>query len=168
MGTMVTGAVQAYGQILQANAQADASKYNAYIQKQNAAIATQNQNIASQSGEAQAGISEQKTRATSGAIQANQAASGVDVNSGSAVDARQSTAELGELDALTIRSNATREAYGYETQVVSDKANANLDEFEAKNDETAGYIQAAGTVLGSLDSAASNFAKFQMAGGFGG
>lgn len=168
MGSIVTGGLQSYGQLFEGNAQADAAKYNAYIQRQNAAIATTNQNIASQSGAEQASLSEQRTRATSGAIQANQGASGVDVNSGSAVDTRQSAAEIGELDALTIRSNATREAYGYENQAVSDTAQANLDTAEAKNDITASEIGATGTFIGAQDKAAANFLSFQMSGGFGG
>lgn len=54
-----------------------------------------------------------------GAIKAAEAAGNVDVNSGSAVDVQSSAAALGELNAITIRGNAAKEAYGYETQSTS-------------------------------------------------
>lgn len=44
------------------------------------------------------------------------AASGIDVGYGSAVDVQADTAFLGELDARTIRTNAMREAWGYQVQ----------------------------------------------------
>ena len=44
------------------------------------------------------------------------AANGVDLSSGSPLDILGDTAMYGELDALTIRSNAEREAYGYRVQ----------------------------------------------------
>lgn len=51
-----------------------------------------------------------------GAQRAALASQGVDVNSGSAAEAQASTAYLGELDAVTLRNNATREAWGYQVQ----------------------------------------------------
>ncbi len=60
-----------------------------------------------------------KTRGQVGAIEASQAASNITVGSGSAVDVRSSAAEMGELDALTIRSNAEKQAYGYQTQAAA-------------------------------------------------
>lgn len=164
----LSAGVGAYGAYQTGQAEKASSLYNARISQQNAAIATQNMNIAGQAGAAQAGMSEQRTRATTGAIKANQAASGIDVNSGSAVAVQSSASELGELDALTIRSNATREAYGYEQQAHSLNAQSNLDKFEAANDSTAGAINATSTFLGGAGNAANEFAKYRMAGGFGG
>lgn len=51
-----------------------------------------------------------------GAQRAALAASGVDVNSGSAAELQGDTVELGELDALLIRNNAAREARGFAFQ----------------------------------------------------
>lgn len=51
-----------------------------------------------------------------GSQRAGFAAQGVDVGSGSAVDVQADAAYLGELDALTIRNNAAREAWGYEVE----------------------------------------------------
>jgi hypothetical protein len=44
------------------------------------------------------------------------AAGGIDVSSGSAVDVQADTAFFGELDALQIKTNAAREAWGFSTQ----------------------------------------------------
>lgn len=157
-----------FGAYEQGEAASKASWYNAQVAQQNSKVALQNMAIAGQAGEAQAGISEQRTRATQGSIKANEAASGVDVNTGSSVQTQMSESELGKLDALTVRSNATKEAYGYQVQSENFKAQSTLDEFESKQDTEAAEIGGASTFLGSLSSSASNFVKYQLAGGFGG
>jgi hypothetical protein len=167
--SLAGGALGAYGSYMQGQSAAAAARYNATIEKNNATIAKQNAAIAGEAGSFQAYQVGQKTRSEVGTIAANQAAGGIDVNKGSAVDVRSSAAELGELDALTVRSNAAREAYGYQTQADTHTAQSNLDLFEAANDQTAGTIGAASTFLGSAGSAALNFRKYQLeAGGLGG
>lgn len=44
------------------------------------------------------------------------AAQGVDIESGSALELQEDTAELAEADAMTIKNNAWKEAWGYRTQ----------------------------------------------------
>lgn len=51
-----------------------------------------------------------------GSQRAAYAAQGIDVASGSSVEVQADTAKQGELDALTIRTNAAREAWGYRVQ----------------------------------------------------
>lgn len=165
--TALSGVTGAYGAIKQGEAQKSADDYNASVASQNSAQATRNAQISSEAGMEQTAMQEQKTRAQVGAIKANQAAAGVDVNSGSAVDVRSSAAELGQLDALTVRSNATKEAYGYQVQSSNFDSQATLDKAEGENAEEAGFIGAGNTFLGSVGSGASNFAKFQLQGGFG-
>lgn len=159
--TLASAGLGAYGQIQQGQAKASSDRFNAALDRNNAQIARENAERAGQAGEAQAGISEMKTRAQVGAIKANQAAGGVDVNTGSAVDVRSSAAALGELDAISIRSNAAREAYGYQQNSRSFEQQANLGESEAKNADIAGPINAAGTLLGGIGDAATNWAKWQ-------
>ncbi|WP_332774437.1 hypothetical protein [Pseudomonas sp. ESBL1] len=83
---------------------------------QNAAFAGEAANDAIKRGEFEADQSRIDTRNMIGAQRAGFAANGVDVNSGSAADIQDDTAALGELDALTIKNNAAREAWGYRTQ----------------------------------------------------
>lgn len=162
------GAIGAYGSYEQGQAAKSAANYNAQVATENSQVAKQNANIAGQAGDQQAGIKELENRVKLGSIKANQGASGVDINSGSAVKVQQSAAELGALDALTIRSNATKTAYGYEVQGQNETAQAQLDKYSGQTAQEAGNIGAASTFLGGVGNAASTFAKFQMAGGFGG
>lgn len=148
--------MQALGSIQQGNAAASSAKYNAQIQENNAKIAQQNSIFASEQGAANAGIEQQKTRAQVGAIKAAQAANGVDVNSGSAIDVRSSAESLGMLNAITIRSNASRHAYGYQTEAASDKAQAALDKQQAKYAKTAGYVGAGTSILGGAAKASES------------
>jgi hypothetical protein len=136
--------------------QAQSAKYNAQIQSNNAQIAQQNATFAGEEGAANAGAEQQKTRAQVGGIKAAQAANNVDVNSGSAVDVRSSAAELGELNAITIRSNAARTAYGYQTAAASDTAQAALDKQQAQYDTEAGVVKAGTTLLGNVATGAQN------------
>lgn len=164
--TLLGGVSGAVGSIQQGQAAKAAGNYNAEVADANAAQAKNNATIASQSGDEQAGMQEQKTRALVGAEEANTAASGIDVNSGSAVDVRASSTDLGMLDAITVRSQATREAYGYNTQAASLSNQATVDRAEGEASESAGVINAGSTLLGAGGSAASNFAKYQLQGGF--
>lgn len=154
--TIISTVISGLGSIAQGNAAADSAKYNAQVQSNNAQIALQNATLAGQKGAANAAIEQQKTRATVGAIKAAQAANGIDLSSGSAVDVRSSAAELGQLNAITVRSNAAREAYGYQTQSSSHMAQSQLDRQEAKYDAASGYLEAGGTLLGNTTKAAKS------------
>ncbi len=156
-GSAALGAISS----IQAGQQASQSaKYNAAVQDNNAQLATQNATMAGREGAANAAIEQQKTRAAVGGIKAAQAANNIDVNSGSAVDVRSSAAELGELNAISIRSNAARTAYGYQTQSASDTAQSQLDKQQAKYDATAGYVKGATTLIGGAATAANNWGGY--------
>ena len=71
-------------------------------------MATQNAQFAGAEGEQQTAAEGAKTKAAVGATLANEGASGIDVDSGSNVDVRESEAKIGMLNALTIRSNAAK------------------------------------------------------------
>lgn len=164
----VTAVVGAVGDVLGGQSQASAAKYNAAVAQMNKKAALTNATMVGEAGSEQAAIQSQKTRAEVGGIKANQAAGGVSVNSGSAVDTRVSAQELGKLDALTIRSNAAKEAYGYQTQAASFEAESQLDKAEASHDLEAGWIKGAGTLLGGAEEAGASWEKLQMAGALGG
>ena len=148
---------QVAGQIQQANAASAAAGYNAKVAQQNAEIATQNANYAGAQGEQNVAAAQSESRAKVAAITANQGASGVDVNSGSSVDVRQSEAKLGMLNALNVRSQAVRQAYGFQTESVNDMAQSKLDKMQGKAAKTAGYLNAASSVLGGAGKAADYY-----------
>lgn len=159
--SMAGSAVSAYGQLQSSQAASTAANYNAQVAENNAGISTQQAMWVGQKGVQAASNSQMKTAATVGSIKANQGASGVEIGTGSNADVVTSAREVGMLDALTIRSNAAREAYGYQTQAVSEKAQAQLDRFAAKNDISAGKINAATTLLGGAAKAAQ-YMNFQQ------
>lgn len=64
-------------------------------------------------GKEQEAVFRQGIRGMIGSQRAGFGASGLDVGTGSAVDVQADTAYWGEIDALTIRVNASREAWGY-------------------------------------------------------
>jgi hypothetical protein len=159
----VAGAgVGVVGAIHSANAASQAAAYNQQIANQNAQVAKNNATYAAQAGDVQAGQAQQKTRAEVGALKASEAAAGVDVNSGSAVDVRSSARDLGELSAITVQSNAAREAYGYRTQAVGFENQGTLDATESENDTAAGEIGATTSLIGGLGQSADNYANFLL------
>lgn len=96
-------------------------------------------------------IEEQNQRTRTSQIKGQQktgfAASGVDVSAGSPVDILSDTAAIGELDALTIRSNAETDAFNLRTQGVS----ANLQGQLAKRQGVGGAVGSLLTTYGSIE-----------------
>lgn len=169
IGSLVIGAVstglQMAGQAKAARAQESQYAYQAQVAKNNALIAQQNKQYATEKGEVDATAQGLKNRQEMGALAAAQAASGVDVNTGSPVSVRASAQELAQLDALTIRSNALREAYGYDVQ------KSNLEN-EAKNlkrgiaaEASALPITQFGSLLSGASSLGSKYLDWQKVGG---
>lgn len=165
LGTSAIGGLTgAAGSIIQGNAASSAAKYNSEVAKANAAAARQAAAQAGAAGDERAFETGLRTRQRVGAIETNQAASGIDVNKGSAVSVRASQEALGQLDALTIRSNAAKEAYGYNTQASSFESESNLDKLQAEEAQSAGQLGAATTLLGSAGSIGSDYMRYRQAG----
>jgi len=152
-GTLAGAGLSAVGSIEQGKAASAAAGYNAQVASNNAQIATQNAQMAGGEGEQNVAAAQSKTRAQIGATLANQGASGVNIGSGSDVDTRVSESKLGMLNALNVRSEAARTAYGYQTQTASDTGQAALNRSQASSDQTAGYINAGSTILGGVGKA---------------
>lgn len=95
-----------------------------------------------------------EVRGAIGAQRAAIAGNNVDVSYGSAVDVQADAARLGELDALTIRTNAARESWGYSVQAedlrreadITRKSGANAAA-AARSGRTAAFIGAGTTAL---------------------
>lgn len=145
IGSTVVGGV---AQMQQANAQAAASQYNAQIAEMNAKLSDRRARDAIIRGQEE----EQRKRAEIAQLMGRQraamGANNVDISFGSPLDTLVDTAVMGELDALTIRRNAAREAYDFEVQAVNQRAQAGLDRMNASASRTGGILGAAGSVLG--------------------
>lgn len=168
VASALSGVTGAIGSLSSAEAQKKAAGYQARVAQNNQAIAGNAANLAAASGESQVEQQGMKTAAEVGAIKAAQAASNIDVNTGSALDVRSSAAALGELDALTIRSNAEKAVYGYQTQGISYGAQAGLEQAQAAQAPVAGAIGATGSVLSGASGAANQYLRWQQAAGAGG
>lgn len=88
-------------------------KAQRYISKANARISEMQARDALKRGHEAEGISRQKTKKLIGSQRAALAAQGIRVDYGSAQDIQQEAQDIGELDALTIKNNAAREAFGF-------------------------------------------------------
>jgi hypothetical protein len=69
-------------------------------------------------GERSAEAAKIRTKLLIGKQRVSLAAQGIDIESGSALNIQQETAEFGAVDELTIRNNAWREAFGYRVQAL--------------------------------------------------
>ena len=150
VASIAAGGLGVFGAIQQGQAAKSSANYNAAVAANNAKIADQNAKWAAAEGNANVEAKQLETRQKVAAMKTAQAANGVDINSGSALDVRTSAAELGELDALNIRANSARKVYGYETQSSNATAQSQLDKSEGKNAATAGYVGGATTLLGTV------------------
>lgn len=152
-------ATSAAASMQQAEAAKAAAEYQSKVAAGNQQIALQNASFAAASGEEKAAIQEQKTRAQVGSIAAAEGSSGVDINSPTASAVRTSAGELGALDTSTIRSNAAREAYGYQTQAANFGNASSADISQGNNASIAGDVGAAGGLLSGFGSASTNYAN---------
>lgn len=170
IGTAVVGAtVGAAGahsagvaQQQQANAQAQAQNYQAQVADNNAQILDNDAIYSQRAGAVKTQAVNQRGRSMLGSLKASQAANGVDINSGSAVDVRAGESAAARQDTLTTASNADLEAYGYRSQAANQRANAQLDRMGAANSVQAGQAALSASnygVASSLLSGASSVAS---------
>lgn len=166
--TALGGATSAIGGIMSGNANAAAFKYQAGIAQMNTQIAKQNADYSRSVGEVEAQQSGMKTRFQEGAIKVAQGASGLDVNKGSAVAVQDSQHQIGLEDQAIIRSNAAKKAYGFEVEAAQETAKGQLALMSGDSAKTAGYISAAGSLLGTAGSVAGKWLTAKQTGQLGG
>lgn len=161
-GMQVFSAIQgAAAQKYQGEAAANQSKYQSAVAANNAIVSRRNADMAAREGNAAVEAKQMENRAKIGAITAAQGASGVDLNYGSAVDVRSSAAQTGQLSAINIRSQAIRKAYGYQNEASDFDTQSKLYTQQAKNDKTAGTMNATTTLLGGLSDSANSWQKYK-------
>lgn len=167
IGLSIVGtATQVIGQIKAGNAakkageaQKQAADSEAGLSDYNAAVADLQAQDAIERGREEEGIFRAQVRGTIGSLRAGFAAGNVDVGFGSAVDVQADAAYLGELDSLTIRTNAAREAWGYNVQSEDLRKRAEITRKEGVNLAEAGRVQqtasryaAAGSIISGTNS----------------
>lgn len=159
--------ISAAGQVEQGQATATAANYNAQVAANNATIANQNATYATAAGQTQAAAKSLQGAAVGGRIKAAQAASGVDVNTGSAVNVQASQRETSKLDTETVLNNAELQAYGYRANATNFQATSGLETEEAEQAPIGADIGAAGGLLGSASSLGLKWSQLGPGGGPG-
>lgn len=169
--------LSAAGAIGQGVAQSNAAAYQAQVARNNAQLALYNAQVnrnnaiaAEQAADRAIAAGQQKAEAASkqaairlAKIKAGQAASNIDVNTGSALDVQVGSREYGYLDTETTLNDAQLKAYGYRSQARDFRSKADLDEFGARTGYAAsefassrvtpalvgGFLSAGGTLASS-------------------
>lgn len=167
VATIAGAAESASGAIAQGNAQREAAQYRAQVARNNAKMAEGDAEYVVQAGNLESYNQGMKNRSHLGTVKANQAASGVAVNSGSAVDVRASEAQTGRQEQQNIEYNASRKAYGYRRQAQDYLADAALSERGGYNAQVAARSVAGSTVLGAASSLASKWGSYAAGAGGG-
>lgn len=125
------------------NAQQQAANSEADLSDYNAGVADLQAQDALERGQQNEANFRMGVRGMVGSQRAGIAAGNIDVGYGSAVDVQGDTAYLGELDALKVRTNAGREAWGYNVQASDLRAQAAIAR------KTGVYAQKAGNAAGN-------------------
>jgi hypothetical protein len=163
IGTSAAGGLTgALSSIMGGDSQSAMYGYKAGIAKQNAQIAKQNADYARKVGEVEAQRQGMETRFTVGKQKVAQAASGLDVDSGSAVDVRESTGDIGRQDQAVTRANAARKAYGFEVEAAEKEAEATMMEYAGKSSKKAGLLGAASSLLGGASSVSGKWLQYKQ------
>lgn len=156
--TALAGAgTQAYGQWRQGRAAREqgeagraAAESQAALADYNAAVADLQARDALERGMEEEGRFRSRVRVLVGSQRAGFAAGNIDVGYGSAVDVQEDAAFLGELDALTIRTNAGREAWGYKVEAEDLRQRADIARREGVTLERAGRAAQTAARIGAV------------------
>ena len=166
--TAASGVMQAYGQMQQGKAAKAEANYRAALQRNNATRAEYAAQDALERGSEAERQQRVKGRLLLGQMRAVLGSSGQVVDEGSAGELVVDQAGISEQDALTVRSNAEREAFGFRTQAQDFRSEAGLTEMAGANAARSSKFAAAGTLLSTGGTVASQWYGFKKAGAFGG
>lgn len=126
MSSLIRSGSAVGGSITQANAQRSQAAFTTSQANVNTTLAEIQASDAVQRGDLQAQEKAIQDKRMLGAQRASMGAQGVAVGSGSAADIQKGTLNMSELDQLTIRNNASREAFGYKMQGLNYQGQAKM------------------------------------------
>lgn len=161
-----SGILGAFGASGKADAEAAAYEYKAGVARNNAILAQRKADESTQEGAQGGQVNDLKTKNLVGTQLVTQAANGLDVNSGTNVTLRESTADLGKLDTLTILHNALKKSAGFKAQASNFESEAELDQMSADNAKEAGKYAVVSSLLGGATSFSDKWAGYKQKGVF--
>lgn len=136
------------GSLFGADAANQEGKYQQQVQQNNAIVSDNMAKDAENRGKIEEANHRLKVAQMKSSQRARLGASGGDLNVGTAGELQMDTAMMGELDALTIRSNYQRDAYNYREQARGHTAQAGLERSKGKNTATATLLSGGTQVAG--------------------
>ncbi len=158
---VVSEVVAVAGTAYAAYSTVQANRFEGKVEERNASNAAAAAADALQRGAAEEGAHRMKVQRLISSQKTALGASGVDISSGSALDVLSDTAALGELDALTLRNNASREAWGYKVESGSALARSSAARSRASNAAVGGLL----SLGGQVGEAGYRYRKSRPAGG---
>lgn len=108
------------------------------------------------------------TRQLVGAQRVALAAQGISLDTGSPADVIENDMMLGELDALTIRNNARREAWGFQAQAAQYRAHGDMARWAGKRAAKSLRNQSVSTLLSGAGNLFSIYQSYGKTSGSGG
>lgn len=148
--SLAAGGLSAYSSVQAGRSARQAGEYNATVAENQAKAEEWAGHDAAVRGADRAAQRIEMGRKVAGSQVAAFGAAGVDVTTGSPLDLLTETAGFGELDALTEINNARREQYGHTVAATNLRAKAGLDRYTGRAGRRTGYLNAGGTILGSV------------------
>jgi len=162
IASLAAAGISAVGMIQQGNQSKALGEYNAKVAENTA----QQQQWAAEDAAARGQIAEDqqrtRTRQILGAQRAAFGAAGSDLTDQSTVNVLSDTARAGELDALTIRSNAAREAWGFQNAATDSLSQAAASRFQGRAAQQAGWLSAGGTLLSGASNSYTQYRNLRV------
>lgn len=166
--TAASTAVQTFGAIQSAQAQKKQASFRAAVARNNAIINQQRADDTRKRGEAAELAHDRRVSQLIGRQRAVLGSSGADVTGAdfsggsSALDIIGDTAELGELDKLTIRGNFEREARDFE--LAGDNATTQSILFQSQSDSISPFLDGTTSLLSGASTLSDKWFVFSQAG----
>ena len=148
-------ALAAYSAYSSAKARSAEAKYQAQVADNNKKVAEWKAGDAIHRGRIAENQHRLKVANLKGRQRSVLASSGTDANEDDAIDILADTAEIGELDSQTIRSNAQREAFGHRVAASNQGAQSSLLNMKAANQNP--LLDTGSALFGGASSVASKW-----------
>ena len=156
--TAVGTGMSVLGGIQESRAASAQATYLSQVARNNQIIAQRTAADARARGEREANIKRREAKQFTSRQKAALAGAGIDVAGEAAVELRAATAAVFEEDALTIASNAEREALGFEVRGMGFASEASLFTAQAGS---SGFLKAGASLLTGAGSVASKWYAFK-------
>lgn len=144
---LIGAGLSAVGSIAGGVASAQSASYQAQIASNNATAARQNAVYSAGAAASNTETAGLKARSENAGLRSGIAASGVDVNSGSASDVQQSERDVTGLDTANTAARGAETVYGYQTQATNFQAQSAMYNAEVGPDIAGGVLKGVGGLL---------------------